>query len=167
MVKYVTTEITFCEVPDKICRTFSISNCGGSCPGCHSPYLRDDNGHELTEDILFSFFEKDKMYVDCYVFLGEGNDIEGIKRLFGACKTAGFDVCLYTGKPIFDINNGFFGILDYLKVGPFIEELGGLDKKTTNQKFYHVIYNDKGYELIDMTWKFLPENSRVLSKIYV
>ena len=39
---------------------------------------------------------------------------------------------------------------DYIKLGPYIEELGPLTKNTTNQKFYKVINN----ELIDNTYLF-------------
>lgn len=39
---------------------------------------------------------------------------------------------------------------DAIKLGPYIEELGPLTKKTTNQKFYKVINN----ELIDNTYLF-------------
>lgn len=162
MVKYTATEITFREVPDKICRTFSISNCGGACPGCHSPFLRGNNGDKLDKDVLTTYFEKDKEYVDCYVFLGEGNDLNALALLMKLCKAAGFEVCLYSGKGDFDLHNGFIDLIDYLKIGPYIEECGGLDKKTTNQRFYQVKYIDNNYQLTDLTWKFLPENSKVL-----
>ena len=39
---------------------------------------------------------------------------------------------------------------DIIKLGPYIEELGPLTKKTTNQRFYKVINN----ELIDNTYLF-------------
>ena len=39
---------------------------------------------------------------------------------------------------------------DYIKVGPYIPKLGGLDKETTNQIMYKV---DNG-NLIDITYRF-------------
>lgn len=46
-----------------------------------------------------------------------------------------------------------------IKLGPYIEELGPLTSKTTNQRMYKVIYNHyedgtAGYELNDITHKF-------------
>ena len=48
---------------------------------------------------------------------------------------------------------------NYVKLGPYIEELGPLNSKTTNQRFYKVEsvgYEDgtTGYELNDITYKF-------------
>ena len=48
---------------------------------------------------------------------------------------------------------------DFIKLGPYIEEFGPLNSKTTNQRFYQVIkshYEDgtSGYELLDTTYKF-------------
>lgn len=48
---------------------------------------------------------------------------------------------------------------DYIKLGPYIEELGGLDCKTTNQKFYHVFHFSSGKNgLLDWTHKFWKNN---------
>ena len=48
---------------------------------------------------------------------------------------------------------------DIIKLGPYIEELGPLNNKTTNQRMYKVAYNHyddgtSGYELEDITHKF-------------
>ena len=43
----------------------------------------------------------------------------------------------------------------YIKLGHYDEELGGLDKKTTNQRLYEVIVNEnKEFDLRDVTSKF-------------
>jgi anaerobic ribonucleoside-triphosphate reductase activating protein len=42
--------------------------------------------------------------------------------------------------------------VDYLKVGRYIAELGGLNKKATNQKMYRI--NQKTRQLEDITNKF-------------
>ena len=48
---------------------------------------------------------------------------------------------------------------DFIKIGPYIEELGPLNHKTTNQRMYRIVldhYDDgtSGYELEDITHKF-------------
>jgi len=150
MLKFTETEITFKEVPGKICRCFSISNCGLHCKNCHSPELQGDNGEELTPEKLLNFIKQDKRVVDCYVFLGEGNDKKCLKSLLELCKENNLRTCIYSGKDNFDLTE-FLGILDYLKLGPYIEELGGLDKPSTNQRFYEI---DSSGNMIDKTDEF-------------
>ena len=48
MIKYKETQVTFSEVPDEISLCINISNCPHRCKGCHSPYLQEDVGYELT-----------------------------------------------------------------------------------------------------------------------
>ena len=50
----------------------------------------------------------------------------------------GFKTCLYSG---FDTPAPFIlllPLLNYLKLGPYDERLGGLESPTTNQRFYRV-----------------------------
>ena len=68
-------------------------------------------------------------------------------------------VAWYSGLPKIhkDIDTFYF---DYIKVGPFIEELGGLDKPTTNQRLYckgkhlhKMDARDEGlYDITDRFW---------------
>ena len=65
---------------------------------------------------------------------------------------------MYSGKQELPKN---FNIepFNFIKLGPYIEELGPLNSKTTNQKMYKVVYNHyedgtAGYELEDITYKF-------------
>ena len=67
-------------------------------------------------------------------------------------------VAWYSGRQELskDIDLGNF---DYIKLGPYIEELGPLNHKTTNQRMYRIVldhYDDgtSGYELEDITHKF-------------
>jgi hypothetical protein len=47
------------------------------------------------------------------------------------------------------------GRFDYIKLGHYDNELGPLNKKTTNQRLYQVTVNnkDKKFELNDITYK--------------
>jgi len=43
---------------------------------------------------------------------------------------------------------------DYIKIGHYDEELGGLSKKTTNQRLYRVTFNTSLFEdITDKFWK--------------
>lgn len=161
MIKYTDTQITFREVPNEVSLSINISNCPYRCKGCHSPYLQKDIGKELTTEVLDKLIEKYKDQITCVTFLGDGGNIEEISGFVKHVWQKGYFTCLYTGSEkideIVDICNGF---LCYIKIGPYIEEKGALDKPTTNQKFYKVIYEtdmngNKCVGCEDLTDKFL------------
>lgn len=43
-----------------------------------------------------------------------------------------------------------------LKLGPYIETLGGLKSETTNQRLYHIVNGT----MEDITYRFLPHHSK-------
>lgn len=135
-MKYVNTQITFREVPNLVTRCFSISNCGGNCPFCHSPELRGDVGDELTNEILLSYFRQDRGTVDCYVFLGDGQEPQRMLAILRLCKEKDYKTCLYIGKNTTDWK--YLRYLDYLKLGSYINDLGSLECKTTNQRMFKI-----------------------------
>lgn len=49
-------------------------------------------------------------------------------------------------------------LLDYIKVGPYVESLGALDSPTTNQRLYQVIHEGDEIQLIDITYKMQRRN---------
>ena len=61
MLKYVDSKVVFSEVPDEITLAISISNCPGTCKGCHSPWLREDIGESLTVIALYELLEKNNV----------------------------------------------------------------------------------------------------------
>lgn len=151
MIKYKpdTTQIVFEEVPDEVSLAIEITNCPGHCVGCHSPWLREDIGEELTPDKLFGLIEKNKG-ITCVCFMGEGKDPEALKKLamdvrvrYPHIKTA-----LYSGRT--EVEPEYDSFFDYIKVGPYIPEKKALNFKTTNQRLYEI--TDEGRK--DITSKF-------------
>ena len=67
-MKYTGAEITFAEVPDEITLCINISNCPCHCKGCHSPYLAEDIGEELTEDSLHKLISSNEG-ITCVAFM--------------------------------------------------------------------------------------------------
>ena len=57
-MKYCETAITFSEVPDEVTLCINISNCPCHCKGCHSAYLAEDIGEELTFEVLQTPIQK-------------------------------------------------------------------------------------------------------------
>ena len=158
MLKYVNYDITFQEIPDEITLCINISNCPCHCKGCHSSYLAEDIGEGLTLDKIYKLIENNEG-ITCICFMGGDSSPKEID-MFARCIKDLYDikVAWYSGRQELSkyINLKCF---DFIKLGPYIEEFGPLNSKTTNQKFYQVIkshYEDgtSGYELLDTTYKF-------------
>lgn len=138
MVKYIKnmTSVVFEEIPDKITLAVNISNCQNHCKGCHSPFLAKDIGEELNEEVIDKLL-KSNIGVNCFLFLGEGNDKETILSLNRHIKDnyKGIETAIYSGRD--SVEDTLFDEFDYVKVGSYQEVFGGLNKKTTNQRLYH------------------------------
>ena len=150
MLKYVNAMVTFSEVPDEISLCIEISNCPCKCVNCHSSYLAQDIGEPLDLQHLTNLIDGNKGITCVCIMGGDANPSEvddiaqDIKEYYPKLKVA-----WYSGKQELskDINLEFF---DFIKLGPYIEELGPLNSKTTNQRFYKIEEN----KLIDITYKF-------------
>lgn len=145
-MKYTDTQITFSEIPDEITLCINISNCPFKCKGCHSPELWKDVGEELTTSVIDRLLKKG---VTCISFMGGDSDLNRlielliyVKKCYPNVKTA-----WYTGRKEVPLYNFPLQLLDYIKLGPYIAELGGLDKKTTNQKLYELNHRYFPYTL--------------------
>lgn len=156
-MKYIPedVQVTFREIPDCICLTINISGCKVHCPGCHSKYLWEDIGEELTPEVVADLLDKNKG-VNCVVFFG-GNDYEALNSLAMLVKLRSdfpYKVAWYTGEDKIP-DKIALGLFDYVKVGPYIEEKGPLDKETTNQKLYKVDHVGDGWnKMTDITSEF-------------
>ena len=158
MLKYVDTLVSFSEVPDEITLCINISQCPNNCKGCHSPWLREDIGEDLNIESLYNLIDKNKG-VTCVCFMGGDQDPAEISNLAFAVKLRGdhlYKTAWYSGKQHIpdELSVSDF---DYIKVGPYIEEFGGLDNPNTNQKMYEVCKVNKlpeGFILNDITNKF-------------
>ncbi len=137
MLKYVPamTSVVMEEIPGKVTLAVEISNCRGNCEGCHSPWLREDIGEVLDEAAIDRMFA-DNFGVNCFLFLGEGKDPETLKRLASYIRSRyGVSLAVYSGRMA--VEDDFYDVFDYVKVGPYIASLGPLNKSTTNQRLYH------------------------------
>ena len=132
MLKYYNYQICFEEVPDEIVLAINIAGCKNHCAGCHSPWLQEDVGIELTED------ELDKIIVSqpaasCVAIMGGDADAE---RVICLCKRIHehhkLKTAWYSGKP-YCVVDAMCGDVDYYKFGPYVESRGPLNEATTNQ----------------------------------
>lgn len=157
MLKYVDTKVVFAEIPDEITLAINISGCPCNCKGCHSSYLAKDIGEPLDLQHLTNLIDSNKGITCVCIMGGDANPSEvddiaqDIKEYYPELK-----VGWYSGRQELskDIELGNF---DYIKLGPYKEEFGPLNSKTTNQRFYKV----SDGELVDITskfWKHETEN---------
>lgn len=151
MIKYLETLITFAEIPDEITLCINITNCPCNCNGCHSSYLSKDIGEELNNDVLDKLIS-DNSGISCIAFMGGDSSPKEINDLAKYVKDKySISVAWYSGRQELskDINLDNF---DYIKLGPYIKELGPLTSKTTNQRLYQYgkLFSDY---TIDKCWK--------------
>lgn len=149
MLKYTDTKVVFAEIPDEISLAINISGCPCNCKGCHSSYLAKDIGDILYASTLSQLIYKNKG-ITCVALMGGDSDPFEVNVLAKAIKdNTDLKVAWYSGRQELsdkiDLNN-----FNFIKLGPYVEELGPLNKETTNQRFYKV---DKE-KLIDITYKF-------------
>lgn len=148
-LKYSNYDIVFQEVPGEVTLAINITGCPHRCPGCHSEYLWEYFGEPLLND-LKSIISKYAGMITCVALMGGDQNLSDVQVALKTIKSLGIKTCVYFGT------NTIFGIqeiindLDYLKLGSYKAEFGGLDSKTTNQRFYQVC-NGK---LIDKTSLF-------------
>lgn len=157
MLKYVDTKIVFQEIPDEITLATNISGCPCNCKGCHSSYLAKNIGEPLDLQHLTNLIDSNKGITCVCIMGGDANPSEvddiaqDIKEYYPELK-----VGWYSGRQELD-KDIELGNFDYIKLGPYIEEFGPLNSRTTNQRFYKV----SDGELVDITsrfWKHETEN---------
>lgn len=154
MLKYVNTGVVFQEIPDEVTLAINISNCPCRCPGCHSQFLWQDVGEPLTPLVI------DKLIIDygsditCISFMGGDSDPVYVNTLARYIHRvhSNLRVAWYSGRSRIPstVNKKDF---DYIKVGPYIEHLGCLKSRTTNQRLYKRASGDDFKDITDRFWK--------------
>ena len=143
-LRYANTQVVFTEVPNEISLAINITGCTIHCKGCHSQWLWGNKGKELTKDALTNLIERNKG-ITTVLFMGGDNFIKELVECARDIKYhyPNLKVAWYSGRRNLDdsINSRIKELetyLDYVKIGPYIKKLGGLDSPSTNQKFYKI-----------------------------
>jgi len=148
-MNYAYMEIGLQEVPSEISLCIGITGCTVHCPGCHSKELwQADYGSTLTDEVYVETLKKYKGKCSCICFMGGEWYKDELIELLIIARIMGFKTALYTGEYWVDYDIQKY--LDYVKFGPFIESLGGLAERTTNQRMYKI----ENGALIDITSSF-------------
>lgn len=154
MLKFVTSDVVFQEVPDEVTLAIDISNCPCHCKGCHSLFLWKDEGIDLTEASLTELIMPYEGELTCIGFMGGDIAPQEVAKLAefvhkhfeGTLRTA-----WYSGRQTLPkgLDTTAF---DYIKLGPYIEEKGPLKSETTNQRMYR--RNTVTGKWEDITYRF-------------
>ena len=147
-MRYLTNIVSFSEVPDEISLCIGITGCTIHCPDWNQKELWEDVGTELTWETLDKLIH-DNEGITCVCFMG--GELHDVRKLAIKVKELGLKTCWYTGYS--KIPNNVEG-LDYMKIGPYNKELGGLDSKDTNQRFYQINKESFGYTMTNITHLF-------------
>ena len=149
MLRFVNYDIVFQEIPGEVTLAINISNCPNRCKGCHSPYLMENKGEVLDENLLTGLLEKYGNAITCVCFMGGDSAPQEVEKLSDFLrKKTDYQIKTgwYSGKSTLP-KNCSLAHFNYIKLGPYIELLGGLSSASTNQRFYRI----ENKNMIDMT----------------
>lgn len=153
MLKYLYAKEVCSEIPDEISLGVSISGCLIKCSGCHSKELWEDKGVPLTLSMIDALLKKHEG-VTCLLLLGGEHDVGYLTKIFQHCHKS-IKTAWYCGLSEIPKKSKIINYLDYIKIGPYIQKLGGLSKPKTNQKLYLIEHQSNNkYCLSDITYKF-------------
>ena len=134
-MNYAYAEIGLIEVPGEISLCIGFTGCPNHCPGCHSQELWDKNyGEPFSKYTLRDLIEKYKDKVSCICFMGGDWSPKVLLGYIKMARAAGFATAVYVGSTTFYVP--ILEYLDYIKTGAYVEDLGGLSSRTTNQKMW-------------------------------
>lgn len=152
-MKFVDVKEVFAEIPDEITLAISISGCPIQCKGCHSQYLWEDVGQEISTEVLTDLLRK-HLGVSCVCLMGGDQDPAEVNRLLHHVKeSSNVKTAWYSGRKDLDKNVESCN-LDYVKLGPWIAERGPLSNPGTNQQFFLVKHEGNEHTLVEITSRF-------------
>ena len=133
MLKVASFDIVFQEIPGEVTLALNLSNCPCHCPGCHSQHLAQDIGEPLNEELMDGLLARYGAMITCVAFMGGDAAPDEVTQWAAYVKERDLKTAWYSGRTSYPKNPR---ALDYLKLGPYIESLGGLKSPDTNQRFY-------------------------------
>ena len=149
MLKVASFDIVFQEIPGEVTLALNLSNCPCHCPGCHSQHLAEDIGEVVDEALLDGLIARYGSMITCVAFMGGDADPEEVAKWANYVRP--LKTAWYSGRMNMPKDEKAF---DYVKLGPYIESLGGLKSEKTNQRLYKRV----GEEWEDITNSFWKKN---------
>ncbi len=151
-MKFYNYDIVFQEIPDEVTLAINITNCPNRCLACHSPHLWEDVGTELTVELIDTLIAKYDGLITCVCLMGGDGDVATIVHIARHLRThRALNIGWYSGRTEFPPVPELF---DYVKLGPYRPEMGGLNVPTTNQRLYRRVED----QWVDITHRFLSNH---------
>lgn len=154
MLRYTEFGISHLEVPGESNLCIYISGCPNKCKNCHYPELQSADYGELLSEYFMDIIALYKSLATCVCFMGEGDSSkqskEELLKYAKFAKEMGLKVCLYSGRDV-GVEEWMY-VFDYVKTGSYKEELGAIDKRSTNQRLYRVV-NKTIEDITEVFWE--------------
>jgi anaerobic ribonucleoside-triphosphate reductase activating protein len=127
-------KVVFQEVPDEVSLAFTVTGCPHACPGCHSQETWDPMlGTPLTPSAFIDQLHRYQGLITCVLFFGGEWQPKQLIKLLLITQNAGLKTCLYSGKK--QLSSTLTRHLNYLKLGSWQSDKGGLESIDSNQIF--------------------------------
>lgn len=137
VIRYSSEEIVWQEVPGETSLAYTVTGCPVGCKGCHSVDTWPvGSGIELSPGRFAQRLYDYQGLITCVLFLGGEWHHEELLVMLKIARGQGLKTCLYTGLE--RIPAEIEKQLDYLKTGPWVARRGGLESRSTNQRFMNV-----------------------------
>lgn len=141
-LRYKEVNIVLQEIPSEVSLSFTITGCMLNCIGCHSSYLwKKGSGSILTDNLLIDYLLRYKQTISCVLFMGGEWCLDDLLSKIDIIKQHELKVALYTGLNLDEVDSRLLSSLDYIKVGRWVKEYGGLNSANTNQRLIDLSKN--------------------------
>ena len=147
MLKVASFDIVFQEIPGEVTLALNLANCPCHCPGCHSQHLAEDIGEELNDSLIDGLIGRYGYMITCVAFMGGDAEPEEVARWANYVRP--LKTAWYSGRMNMPTDEKAF---NYVKLGPYIESLGGLKSEKTNQRLYKR-EDDTWIDITSVFWK--------------
>lgn len=135
MLKYINAVVVTDEVPDEITLNINITNCPVHCPECHAQDLWEDVGTDLTAEAVLKLIEENPG-ITCVLFMGGDAEPTYVWELGKLVKdSTQLKVGWFSGRTQFPPEE-IAQYFNYIKIGPYDRNRGGLRCVLTNQRLY-------------------------------
>ena len=135
------------EVPGEISLAISLSGCNLRCKGCHSTETWANEFGSVFDPLALSILLSKNKHITCVLFYGGEWQLKALIDLFKITKSENLKICLYTGLEYDAVPLELLPYIDFLKTGPYVEELGGITSPNTNQRFTIMKEKDKPFDI--------------------
>ncbi|MBO4440928.1 radical SAM protein [bacterium] len=109
-----------------------FQGCDRHCPGCHNAGTwNTEEGHQMSVGELVSVIDENTPLRRVTISGGEPLlQFDALMRLVKVLHEKDYDIAVYTGNSLEDVDPELFQYIDYIKVGDF-----QMDKRTTTKPY--------------------------------